>query len=209
MTGLPEGVTHWEGPGLDAWEAWTPWEAHARLRGVTAPWCVVGGWAIDLFLGRSTRPHEDLEIAILRADLPAVRTALHPLELFSVGNGEVRALAADEAPPRHKHQNWVLDREANAWRADVMLEPGDPTTWVFRRDESIQAERSFMVQRTPDGVPFLAPHGVLLFKAKAARAKDEADLANCLDHLEEPSRTWLAEALHQVHPGHPWIEQLR
>ena len=29
------------------------------------PWMIAGGWAIDLFLRRVTREHEDVDIAIL------------------------------------------------------------------------------------------------------------------------------------------------
>ena len=38
------------------------------MRGFDGPWYVAGGWAIDLFLGRSTRAHSDVDIAILRRD---------------------------------------------------------------------------------------------------------------------------------------------
>ena len=31
-------------------------------------WGFCGGWAIDLFLNRTTRPHKDVDIAILRGD---------------------------------------------------------------------------------------------------------------------------------------------
>ena len=114
-----------------------------------------------------------------------------------------------ESPPDDKHQNWVLDVDANVWRMDVMLEPGDARVWTFRRDPSISAPREFMVDRTADSVPFLAPQGVLLYKAKAPRPKDEADFSACLPRLTPPTRTWLRDALQRVHPGHPWIEQLR
>ena len=69
-------MTHWEGPPLDAWEPWRPDEVAARLSGIAAPWCVVGGWAIDLFLGRETRPHGDLEISIPRSAFAEVRDRL-------------------------------------------------------------------------------------------------------------------------------------
>jgi DNA-binding transcriptional LysR family regulator len=38
------------------------------MEGFGRPWCIAGGWAIDLFLGRQTRPHKDVEIAIFRDD---------------------------------------------------------------------------------------------------------------------------------------------
>lgn len=204
----PSGVTHWEGPGLDAWQAWTPAEAAQRLQTVGVSWCVVGGWAIDLFLGHQSRPHDDLEIAVLRPDFGAVRRALAACELFMVGDGEVRRLPTDAQPPLDKHQNWVLDVDAQAWRMDVMLEPGDADTWVFRRDPSVRPPRSFMIDRKEDGIPCLGAHGALLYKAKAARPKDEADFSACLPHLAPEAQAWLAVALDQVHPGHPWRARL-
>jgi len=137
-----------------------------------------------------------------------VRGALDGFVFHVVGEGEVRRLPDMVDPPRDKHQNWVLDVAANAWRVDVMLEPGDPSTWVFRKDEAVRAPRSFMVQDTTDGIPFLGPHGVLLYKAKAARPKDEADLAACLPRLAHDQRVWLTTALERVHPGHPWIDRV-
>jgi Aminoglycoside-2''-adenylyltransferase len=201
-------ITHWDGPGLDAWRAWTPAEAAQELAAVAIPWCVVGGWAADLFVGEQTRDHEDLEIAILREHFPQVRQALNALVFHVVGDGEVRRLQDEAEPSRDKHQNWGLDVAAEAWRVDVMLEPGDRETWVFRKDESIRAPRAFMVMRTTDGIPFLGPHGVLLYKAKSARTKDEADLSVCLPRMEENQRAWLATALETVHPGHPWLERI-
>ncbi len=202
------GQAHWDGPGLEAWRgAWTPWEAAEKLAGVGAPWCVVGGWAIDLFLGRQTRPHGDLEIAIVRPDLAAVRAHLGAYRFHAVGDGEVWALAAGEAPPESKHQAWVLDVEAGLWRVDVMSEPGDHVTWVCRRDEAITAPRSRMIA-VRDGVPYLRPEGALLYKAKGRRPKDEADFAACVPYLEPGARAWLRAALGRMHPGHGWIAEL-
>jgi hypothetical protein len=208
MAELPPGVTRWDGPPLGAWRPWTPAEVARRLAGVHVPWCVVGGWAIDLFLGGQTRRHGDLEIAVARADLPVLRRALDDFVLHAVGDGQVRALATGEPPPHDTHQNWVLDVEADAWRMDVMLEPGDATTWVYRRDGSIRAPRPFMVGCSADGVPFLQPHGALLFKAEGTRPKDEADLARCLPRLDDERRAWLAAALARTQPGHPWLDRL-
>lgn len=66
-----------------------------------------------------------------------------------------------------------------------------------------------MTARTADGVPYLRPQAVLLFKAKARRPKDEADFARCRPFLEPDARTWLGQALQRAHPGHPWIAALQ
>jgi len=207
VNALP-GVTHWDGPPLDAWNAWDPWQAQDRLRRSDVPWCVVGGWSVDLAAGRQTRPHEDLEIAVLRSDFSAVRRALPELGFFVVGDGEVRALADGAEPPADKHQNWVLDRDADEWRVDVMLESGTAEEWVYRKDPRLTAPRAEMVAASADGIPYLRPHGALLFKAKDPRPKDEADFTVADPLLSESERAWLVAALATTHPDHPWLERL-
>ena len=44
------------------------------MKGFGAPWCVAGGWALDLWLGRRTREHADLELVLFRDD----QSLLHP-----------------------------------------------------------------------------------------------------------------------------------
>lgn len=179
------------------------------LKGSTPTWCVVGGWAIDLWLGRYTRDHGDIEIAAPRNDFVSLRRALEPrYQLYAVGNGETSALDIDDLFPSSQHQCWVADPTSGKWRLDLMLEPGDSRTWVFRRDERIQESRDRMIDR--DGnIPFLRPEGVLLYKAKSHRAKDQADLEACLPSLPPESRSWLATSLSMVHPDHRWLNLLQ
>jgi len=35
-------------PDQQAWQPWTPEQLAQRLKHVSRPWCVVGGWALDL-----------------------------------------------------------------------------------------------------------------------------------------------------------------
>jgi hypothetical protein len=200
-------AVRWEGPPLSAWAAWTPAQAARELSGVAASWCVVGGCAIDLFVGAATRPHHDLEVAIPRGDFAAVRARLAGFAFYTIKQGEVARLAPHALPAPDRHQNWVLDDVVQAWRVDVMLEPGDSQTWIFRRDERIRAPRARMLA-TRDGVPYLRPEGVLLYKAKLARPKDDQDLAQVLPRLDPDARDWLRDALQLAHPGHRWIPAL-
>ena len=137
-----------------------------------------------------------------------MRERLAGCVFHSVGDGEVRRLAPGERPPAERHQSWVLDAVANAWRVDVMLEPGDADTWVCRRDESIRAPRAAMIAASGTAIPYLRPEGVLLYKAKATRAKDEADFAAVLPELGASARAWLQTILARVHPDHGWIDRL-
>jgi hypothetical protein len=190
------------------WEAWEPAEITVRLSGVDAPWCVAAGWAIDLFLGAPTRTHADLEIAVPADRYHEIRDRLPELEFFAVDDGTLVPLAAGEAPAPHTHQTWVLDRPAGRWRFDVFREPADGDTWICRRDPAIRRPYREVIERTGEGIPYLAPEIALLFKAKAPRPKDEADLAAALPRLTGDRRAWLASALARVHPGHSWLDLL-
>src|SRR5438874_11306763 len=53
-----------------------PRAAVSVMVGFERPWCVAGGWAIDLALGRATREHPDVEIAIFREDQHLLRQYL-------------------------------------------------------------------------------------------------------------------------------------
>ena len=91
---------------------------------------------------------------------------------------------------------------------DIFREPHEGSTWLCRRDTSIRRPYSEIIEVTPDGVPYLVPEIVLLFKAKHSRPKDEADFAGTLPLLNPAQRSWLAWTLAIVHPGHHWLRLL-
>ncbi|WP_111563189.1 nucleotidyltransferase domain-containing protein [Rhizobium sp.] len=195
-------------PDHGAWDAWQPAELALRLSGIAKPWCVVGGWALDLWHGEKTRDHEDLEFTVLRGDVAMFRAALGDMDFYAVGSGVVSPLPSDATPPAGIAQIWCHDRAAGCWRVDMMIEEGTADRWVYKRDPSIAFPRAEMIATTADGIPYLRPAGVLLFKAKYLRDKDEIDFANALPKLAPSERDWLRAMLGQAHPGHAWQERL-
>ena len=80
--------------------------------------------------------------------------------------------------------------------------------WICRRNSGSRRPWREVLRISADGIPYLSPEIVLLFKAKYRRAKDEADLQSVLPMLDDDRRTWLAAALDRVHPNHPWRNHL-
>lgn len=195
---------HWEEA---EWRPWRPEEVAARLRGVDAPWAVAGGWAIDLFAGGERREHEDIEITMPAERFPDVAARFAGLELWvPEGGGTLRPI--DGAALAGSHQTWALDPAANEWRIDLFREPSENGEWICRRDERIRLPYADLIEHTADGIPYVRPEVVLLFKAKQARPKDEADLAAVLPLLDASRKHLLAEWLELVHPGHFWLPDL-
>ena len=196
-------------PNLQQWDAWRPAEVARILAAVEAPWYVAAGWAIDLFLGRQQREHEDIEIAVPRTRFREVADALAGFELFAAGvpsSGFVTSL--ELGGDRETHQTWVREPTTGRWRLDVFCEPSEGGTWIYRRDGRIRLPYDEVIEWTSGGVPYGRPEIVLLFKARQVREKDESDFAAVLPLLGPERRRWLVDALQLVHPRHRWLREL-
>ncbi|MEV3948420.1 hypothetical protein AB0K57_12250 [Streptomyces halstedii] len=186
---------------------WTPSEVARRLAGISTPWYVAAGWALDLFRGRQTRAHGDIEIAIPAASFPEVRDRFPGHVFDAAGSGQIWEVATPEVLAA-VHQTWLRDPVTGDYLLDVFREPHDGDTWICRRDEGIRLPYSDIVHHTQEGIPYLAPELVLLFKAKHARRKDQTDFEATVPYLSSTQRETLAGLLARVHPGHPWTADL-
>ena len=190
------------------WSAcWTPGEVARRLSGIAAPWCVAAGWALDLFRGAQTREHGDIEIAIPAAAFPEIRGRFPGYAFDGAGSGRIWEDATPDVLAA-VHQTWLRDPATGDYLLDVFREPHDGDTWICRRDETIRLPYRDIIHRTRDDIPYLAPELVLLFKAKHARQKDQADFDATVPHMAKAQREALAGLLARVHPGHPWLADL-
>jgi hypothetical protein len=189
------------------WDPWHPEDIARLLADVIVPWCVAGGWALDLFRGEQTREHADLEIAVPAPSFGAVRAVLTGYDLEVVGAGKIWPL--DSPAFDVMHQTWVSEPGSGVYRLDIFREPQRYGAWACRRDETITLPYERIIRRTWEGIPYLAAEIVLLFKAKhAAEPKNQADFEGALPLLDAGAVGWLRDVLPRVHPGHPWIGAL-
>jgi hypothetical protein len=176
---------------------------------VRVPWWVAGGWAIDLAVGRQTRPHDDLDIAVLRRDQPFLVSELDGWDVrLATEPGVLEPWDFRETVPAELHALWCRPSEDQGWAFEVLLNDAEDDDWLFRRNNAVRLPLGHMGRVSADGVPFLAPEVVLLFKAKNARERDEHDLDQALPLLSADERAWLRNAITLVHPGHPWLTRL-
>lgn len=183
-------------------------ELRETMAGYPAWWGAAGGWAIDLFLNRATREHDDLEIVALRRDHAALFAQLRSRapSLIHPGN-PVRFEEWDGSPfPEHVIQ---LRLEKKQTDFDVLLTPAEGGDWICQRDASVRLPLATVLRDTASGVPVLAPEIVLLFKAKRGEKKDENDFRNALPALDESAQRWLRGMLARLYPGHDWIAPLK
>jgi hypothetical protein len=154
-----------------------------QMAGFPARWFVAGGWALDLFLGRVTGSHADVDVAIFRADQAAWRAHLAGWEWMKAIPGERGRLEpwlAGEVltlPVHDWHGRKATETtNAIALEAEVLLNESDGERWIFRRDPSIARPIELVGRRSRVGIPVLAPEIVLLHKAPRFKPEDDADL---------------------------------
>jgi hypothetical protein len=182
----------------------SPAEAAVLFDGAPFRWWVAGGWSAELE-DKPRRFHEDLEVAVPRDDLPALRDWLRDYHLWDTHDGALRFLRRDATIPDDHEQIWLRRDAFSPWLLDLMLTPVVVDTWFYKRDHRVSRSMEFVVRGGPDGIPYQRPEITLLFKARRRSAKDEEDFAAVIPRLDPSDRAWLRDAITLTEPApHPW-----
>ena len=89
------------GLSVDApWSGLGPQEVAELLAHVKVDWWVCGGWAVDLWLGRSTRAHADFDVGCWRAELPQWMDAVPDWDCYAARDGALTRLGDGRIPER-------------------------------------------------------------------------------------------------------------
>ena len=183
-----------------------PRQVLSLLDGFGKPWWVAGGWAVDLFIGRPTRPHKDIEIALFRNDQSALQEHLGGWNLRKVVDHRLVPWLPGELLTLPVHE--IHGRGPEGQALEILLNEYDRGRWAFRRDIGITRPAKLISDRSADGVPFLRPEIVLLYKSNDPRPDDQADFERAAPLLDPESHAWLRVALQRHRPGHPWLDDL-
>jgi hypothetical protein len=156
------------------------------------------------------REHEDTDVSILSCDVPAfvefmrgrwhvwnnVGGVLHPL-------GD-RWSTVDEPGS----QLWLRANAAGPWIVDIPLTPDTDGKWTnkFLTDHIDEVENVTWV--AADGMRYLLPEIVLVFKALLWRKKDDLDFEATLPMLTADRIAWMRKSLETLVPDHHWLERL-
>lgn len=173
-----------------------------------APWCIAGGWAIDLFLDQVTRSHDDVELAVFRQDQLSLHRHLGGWRFEKIVDGRRIGWGNGEYLELPVHEIHARPADGSTAAVEFLLNERDANHWVYRRNPSIRMPIEHAIVRSKAGLPILAPEIVLLFKSKSPREKDAADLKSASPALHSTRRRWLTQAVGAAEPGHPWLELL-
>jgi len=182
------------------------------LSALTVPYWIAGGWAIDLAVGRVTRDHADVDIMLLERDEHALRTDLTEVDVqLIVRDGQPgpwragRRLLAGPGPGRPRPpigaDRLVLHSKNLPLPTEVLLASAVGASWVYYRGARCISRPLAGITRNRDGIPFLAPEVVLLFKSRSTSGEDRRDVETALPVLSAGQRSWLQDTLEHLPRG--------
>lgn len=182
----------------------------ALLGGLRCEWYVCGGWAIDLFLGRVTRGHKDVDICVARRDQAETRDYFlrRGWSLEKAFEGGLSPWREGEALAPAVHTVWCRSEAHDPAFVELLFDEIDDERFSFRREPAVTMPRGRMSFKSSTGLPVLAPEIVLLYKASRAE-EHAADFRGAAVSLDDEGRAWLRAALGKVYARHPWLEELR
>lgn len=159
------------------------------LSSLTVPYWIIGGWAIDLAVGHVTRDHADVDVMVLERDKHALCSDLTEVDVEP---------ARAPGPGR-----LVLHSDTLPLPTEVFLSRTDGMSLIYRRGAYSVTRALTDVTRHRDGIPYLAPEVVLLFKARSKAARDQHDVETALPLLDAGQRSWLHDTLKLLPQGKP------
>ena len=175
------------------------------------PWAVCSGWAIDLFLNCVTRPHKDVDFAVLRKDQLKIQEHLlsRSWTLEKAVKGQLLSWQVGEWINLPIHTIWCKHPKASPDFVELLFNEVDEVNFHFRRDTSITLPVEKMIVSSPSGIPILAPEIVLLYKSKNVETSPYVgEFKKVLPKLSDDARDWFAMALKKSYTNHVWLEDL-
>jgi hypothetical protein len=108
----------------------------------------------------------------------------------------------------HIHGSWARESQEKPWRFEFLLHEIDQAVWSFRYCLEVQHPLEEIKALTSDGIPYLRPEVVLLYKAARMRTVDDEDFRHVLPYLNSEQRGQLFRDLTRFRPDHPWLSLL-
>ena len=211
-------------------------ELNDFVKQIGIDYAICGGHAIDLFIGRKTRPHKDLDLAVFWEDR-------NKIVQFMINKGwNVYEPCGNEILHKINDINDQKQVKTNIWcvkpdnlHYEFIEKDKNMFSVIFDNSEQIELdfieflfnnrfEGNFLYSKNNDikidinfcilyseNIPFLTPELVLLYKSKAFEIimENQMDFDNALPYLNEKQRVWLKNALIIMFPnGHKWINKI-
>ncbi|TDD42655.1 hypothetical protein E1263_42080 [Kribbella antibiotica] len=147
-----------------------------------------------------------MDVSIFACDVPVLRAHVgERWHLWNLAGGDMRPLTnkhPDVFGPAS--QVWVREHGDAPWVIDLPLTPDTNGLWTSKYFPEHTARLEDATWVAGDGVRYLRPELVLLFKARLHRSKDRHDFDRAWPLLSTAKQDWLRETVRRFYPDCSW-----
>lgn len=186
-----------------------PHEIQRIIASTPVRWWLVGGAALDHWLGRKIRPRAVTDISTLPAGLvPLVDSLEGGYSAWATLDDGTLIPFEEVSHPQALDRVLIRNTSNELWAMQVHVEDGNDETWQYRRDGRLQLpwERAVL---DIDGIPTGAPEVQLVWKALRPRPEDDVDKDAVVAKLSDDARAWYERAILSIHPHSSWSIHVR
>ena len=209
------------------------YQLNAFMAGIGLDYALCGGHAIDLYLGKKTRPHKDLDVAVYREDRDKIIQYMlnENWDIYEpCGAGFLHKINDISSQKYVKDNIWCVKSYNQNYKfteyekdmytvcfnnseqteldyIEFLFNTRADGNFLYRRNHNIKMSLENAILKI-NAVPCLAPEIVLLYKSTAPDNADyQLDFENALKKMNEEQSAWLKKALSIMFPcGHKWLE---
>jgi len=195
------------------------------------PWAVCGGFALELFLGKELRPHGDIDLCVFEKNRDNILSymlqkgwdvyefrgygRLRPLDVSSQSETGRNLMCLGKGcdlvkfyPCEEKTLVYYKFFHTGIQRLnylEFLFNHANDTHFIFDRERNLTRKLSKAILHR-DGIPYLSPEIVLLYKASQAENADyQLDFEQAYPMLSDEQREWFLKGLRALYPdGHRW-----
>lgn len=206
-------------------------QANNFLSGLQIPWAVCGGFALDLFLGKEVRRHSDIDICVFEIDRDCVSGYMlnNGWNIYEFrGQGKVRALDSKSSSEFGRNLMCIKDdcdivkffpcedtdmlyhefHHTGITKLnylEFLFNTMDDDNFIFNRELDIKREISKSILFY-NGIPYLSPELVLLFKSSKPDNKEyQFDFDETFPNMNDEQKLWFIQSMNVLYPnGHMW-----
>lgn len=190
-----------------------PQDILSLLENAPFKWWITGGWSIDLFLGKQTRSHFDIDVAIARSDQLGAQSYLRRWDFWSTRRDDEGDIILERWKIGHTLDRdipgvWARESKDAPWRYEFLFQEISDGVWTFRYNNSVQHSLENIGGYSSENVSILLPEISLLLKAVRLQDVDEEDFQRVLPRLNLGQCEQLSIDLSKIRSNHQWLSAL-
>lgn len=127
------------GVNEEVWKPLSITEIQSIFSIIPIQWWIAGGWALDIYLQKITRAHDDIDIVIFRSEHLILKRLLdRDWEMFIAYKGQLTPWNKNQLLDSHFDNIWVKKKDESTWAFQVMILDTEEKDWIYKRDNTIR-----------------------------------------------------------------------